>query len=62
MRMNTIKKEGFFMMNLKRFLGAAALSLLVTASAFARGDEMRIGVAIDAKNLDPQNSVDTYSF
>ena len=46
----------------KSFLLALAATALLAASAFARGDTMTVGVAIDAKNLDPQNSVDTYSF
>ena len=46
----------------KSFLLARAATALLAASAFARGDTMTVGVAIDAKNLDPQNSVDTYSF
>lgn len=32
------------------------------AYAAPRGEEMRVGVTIDAKNFDPQNAVDTYSF
>ena len=41
-----------------------ALVLAATCAAYAapRGEEMRVGVSIDAKNFDPQNSVDTYSF
>ena len=41
-----------------------ALTMAVAAASYAspRGEEMRIGVSIDAKNFDPQNSVDTYSF
>ena len=49
-------------MKMKSFLLALAATALLAASAFARGDTMTVGVAIDAKNLDPQNSVDTYSF
>ena len=41
-----------------------AFVMAVSCAAFAapRGEEMRVGVSIDAKNFDPQNSVDTYSF
>ncbi|MDR3073567.1 MAG: ABC transporter substrate-binding protein [Deltaproteobacteria bacterium] len=39
---------------------ALLLALPVTASAAQ--DTLKIGVAVDAKNLDPQNSVDTFSF
>ncbi|MGN0838661.1 MAG: ABC transporter substrate-binding protein [Pyramidobacter sp.] len=49
-------------MKFRSFLLGLAASALLASSAFARGDEMVIGIAIDAKNLDPQNSVDTYSF
>nr|MBO6294765.1 ABC transporter substrate-binding protein [Schwartzia sp. (in: firmicutes)] len=49
-------------MKMKSFLLALAASALLASGAFARGDTMTVGVAIDAKNLDPQNSVDTYSF
>ena len=49
-------------MKMKSFLLALAASALLASCAFARGDTMTVGVAIDAKNLDPQNSVDTYSF
>ena len=49
-------------MKMKSFLLALAASALLVSGAFARGDTMTVGVAIDAKNLDPQNSVDTYSF
>lgn len=49
-------------MKLKSLLSSLAIVTLLAACAFARGDEMVVGVAIDAKNLDPQNSVDTYSF
>ena len=44
------------------FAAYAALVSAFAPAAFARGDTMTVGVAIDAKNLDPQNSVDTYSF
>ena len=39
-------------------------AVLAASAAFAapRGEEMRVGVAIDAKNFDPHNSVDTFSF
>ncbi|MCI7402671.1 MAG: ABC transporter substrate-binding protein, partial [Pyramidobacter sp.] len=39
-------------------------AMLCAGTAFAapRGEELRVGVSIDAKNFDPQNSVDTYSF
>lgn len=43
------------------FWTAVFLSVL-SVSCFASGDTLHVGVAIDAKNLDPQNSVDTYSF
>ena len=49
-------------MKMKSFLLALAASALLASGAFARGDTITVGVAIDAKNLDPQNSVDTYSF
>lgn len=43
-------------------LTAAALLGAGAALAAPRGETLRVGVAIDAKNFDPQNSVDTYSF
>ncbi len=49
-------------MKIRPFLLAFTLSAVLAGAAFARGDTMTVGVAIDAKNLDPQNCVDTYSF
>lgn len=49
----------------KKSLFLLAVSLLtvpVLSFAAPRGEEMRIGVGVDAKNFDPQNSVDTFSF
>ena len=40
----------------------ALLGLSSVAFAGERGETLRVGVAIDAKNFDPQNSVDTFSF
>ncbi|EHM13350.1 MULTISPECIES: ABC transporter substrate-binding protein [Jonquetella] len=40
----------------------ALLGLSSVAFAGGRGETLRVGVAIDAKNFDPQNSVDTFSF
>lgn len=42
------------------FLLAALVAL--PCMALAASDTLRVGVQLDAKNLDPQNSVDTYSF
>ncbi|MDL2210324.1 ABC transporter substrate-binding protein [Desulfovibrio sp. OttesenSCG-928-O18] len=39
-----------------------SLILALPFTAHAAKDALRIGVAVDAKNLDPQNSVDTFSF
>ena len=41
-----------------------AFAFACAAAAFAvpRGEELRIGVTTDAKNFDPQNSIDTFSF
>lgn len=39
-----------------------SLLLALPVAAQAATDTLRIGVAVDAKNLDPQNSVDTFSF
>ncbi|CAK7020688.1 MAG: Glutathione-binding protein GsiB [Desulfovibrio sp.] len=38
------------------------LALPLVAGAAQQKDTLRIGVAVDPKNLDPQNSVDTFSF
>ncbi len=38
------------------------LGFALVAGATPRGEEMRIGVSVDAKNFDPQNSTDTFSF
>ncbi len=38
------------------------LGFALAAGAAPRGEDMRVGVSIDAKNFDPQNSVDTFSF
>ena len=50
---------------MKKILALCLALITATASgsiSSPRGEEMRIGVSIDAKNFDPQNSVDTYSF
>ena len=39
-----------------------SLILALPGAAMAAKDTLRVGVAVDAKNLDPQNSVDTFSF
>jgi len=44
------------------FLAAAAVFLLAGAAAAGTDDVLRVGVQLDAKNMDPHNSVDTYSF
>ncbi|WP_462362683.1 ABC transporter substrate-binding protein [Pyramidobacter porci] len=51
-----------FFLKLKTLFYGLIIAALLSSCAFARRDEMVVGVAIDAKNLDPQNSVDTYSF
>ena len=38
------------------------LALALPLTAQAAKNTLRVGVAVDAKNLDPQNSVDTFSF
>lgn len=45
-------------------LAFAAAVLVCSGAAFAepRGETLRIGVVADAKNFDPQNAMDTYSF
>ena len=49
-------------MNKKILALCLALVLVFPVAALAAKDTLRVGVAVDAKNLDPQNSVDTYSF
>ena len=46
----------------KLLLFSLLLLPLLPTQGLAKGDTLTVGVAIDAKNLDPQNSVDTYSF
>ena len=48
----------------KKLLSLALCVLLCAGVAIAapRGEEMRIGVSIDAKNFDPQNCSDTFSY
>ncbi len=41
---------------------ALALAFAARSPAAPRGEELRVGVSIDAKNFDPCNSVDTFSF
>lgn len=41
---------------------SAALAASSIGLAAQRGEEIRVGVGIDAKNFDPHNSVDTFSF
>ncbi len=41
---------------------ALVMAIPFAAAAAPRGEELRVGVSIDAKNFDPQNSVDTFSY
>jgi len=50
---------------MKKFGLASALFLLAATPSIATAqtqDTLRVGVEVDAKNLDPQNSVDAFSF
>lgn len=51
-------------MKVKLWALFAAASFVCAGAAFAepRGENLRVGVSVDAKNFDPCNSVDTYSF
>lgn len=44
------------------FCLALVMAFSTTALAEPRGETLRVGVSIDAKNFDPHNSVDTFSY
>jgi ABC-type transport system substrate-binding protein len=51
-------------MNRKLLAFGTTAALFFAGAVFAetRGENLRVGVSVDAKNFDPCNSVDTYSF